>query len=806
MSAFKITKFLGTSPKIATELLTDTAAQIAKNCKLYSGDLIPYPAPGVAGTTGRVGPVLSIYALRDPVTNAPVWLSWDKDVKVATPATDTLNDQRFYFTGDGKPKVSTYALATSGAPPYPTTAYDLGLELPTVKPTAAATAFAAVASVSFARDAGNNVTLVTASPHNLKSGGLATISGFSYRTGTYTRVGTLITVTLTGHNLVTGASVLLEFTSGTATSSRYTITVVDPNTFTCTDIASGATSGAMRLDIRDLNITSEITVINTTTISYFSAGPQVTTTANTEGLVDLGGQIQARSYVYTWYTPWEEEGIGSDPSDALFIREGQFVTVTNLPTTPPAGNNFVRGIRLYRTLSGTTDADYFRLATLWFPNTVSQVFRATNQSTVKFVHPHNLEVGDRFKISGCSVASFDITGGIVTEVVDQYAIRYAQVAANVTATAATGTLYYDVSENPPTTAARYWGDAGVYSFTDDFSFRSLLNALRSNTYAPPPEDLQGMIVMQNNILVGFVGNELYFTEPGVYHAWPERYIRTVDSPVVGLATYSGNLLVLTENFPYVISGSDPAVLTQTRLSSQYPCLSSRSIVETSFGVVYATHDGLAVYSTSLGTQLLTRLVHSSDTWNADLDPSTIVAATYKDTYFASHATASIIVENSDKGNISFVDSNFSFTAAWYDPVTNYMYVAVGTNGDVYRWDNPSQPNSLMTWKSKTFVALEPTNLGAARVVADYPPASGSPFWDVATPLWNVYTQLWNVTDPLTFKLWVNKQLIHTSTRTDSGVFRLPTGYRSDTFEVGVESTIRVRAIHLGDTPNDLRRA
>lgn len=806
MTSFKITKFIGASPKIASELLTDSGAQVAENCKLYSGDLIPYPSPVVVGNTSRTGTVKTLYALRDPVTNNPVWMSWADDVDIATPATDRLNDQRFYYTGDGKPKISTYALATSGVAPYPTSYYDLGLELPTAKPVGAATSFSVATSASFARDAGNNVTLVTAAAHNLKSGGIINVSGFSYRTGTYSRSGTLITVTLTGHNLATGASVLLEFTSGTATSTRYTITVTNANEFTCTDTASGATSGAMRWDIRDLNAITEVTVVNATTISYYSAGPQVTTTANTEGKIDLGGQVAVRSYVYTWYTPWEEESVGSEPSDALFIREGQLVTVTGLPTAPPAGNNFIRGIRLYRTLSGTTDADYFRLGTLWFPNTIAQVSRAGNVSTVKFVYPHNLIEDDRFKISGCSNASFDITGGIVTEEVDEYTIRYAQVGSSVTTTSATGTLYYDVSENPPTTTARYWGDGGVYSFTDDFSFRSLLNTLRSTYYSPPPENMKGLTVFQNNILVGFVGNELYFSEPGVYHAWPERYIRTTDSAIVGLAQYGGNLLVLTEDYPYVITGTDPAVLTQTKLSARYPCLSARSIVETSFGVVYATHDGLAIYSSSVGAQLLTRMVHSSDTWNASLDPSTIVATTYKDTYFASHATASIIVENSERGNISFVDSDFAFTAAWYDPITNNMYCVVGVNGDVYQWDDLDQPNTKVTWKSKTFTAQSFTNLGAARVIADYTANAGSSVWNELTTTWESTTELWNEVDPLQFKLWVNKNLIHTSTRNSDDVFRLPTGYRSDTFEVGVESYVRVRAIHLGDTPLDLRKA
>lgn len=61
--------------------------------------------------------------------------------------------------------------------------------------------------------------------------------------GTYSRTGTLVTVTLTGHGMTTGMVADLNFTTGTATDGSYTVTVTDANTFTVTDTASGSTSG-----------------------------------------------------------------------------------------------------------------------------------------------------------------------------------------------------------------------------------------------------------------------------------------------------------------------------------------------------------------------------------------------------------------------------------------------------------------------------------------------------------------------------------------------------------------------------------
>lgn len=812
MTTTKIAEFRGTLPRISPELLPGTAAQAAQDVKLYSGDLIPIPEPVVAANAERTGVLRTLYALRDPVTDDLKWLTWANEIDIVTPAADELDAQRFYYTGDGKPKVSTYALATAGSPPYPAASgyYELGLPLPTVTPTATPTTFTTQTSASFARDGGGNVTLVTAAPHNLKDGALITVSGFSYRTGTYSRTGTTITVTINNHGLVTGTRIYIEFTSGGATTNAYTVTVTGTNTFTVVDTVSGAATGDCRWDIRDLNITTTATVINPTTITYYSPGAQVATTTNTEGRLDLGGLVQSRNYLYTWYTPWDEESIGSEPSTAIFIKEGQIVTISGLPTAPPAGTNFIRGIRLYRTIPSTAqaaEADYFRLATLWFPQGIASVSRSGGVVTLKFAEQHKFIKDDRLKLAGCSVAGFDITGAVVTSVPDRFTVTYAQAGGNVATTVATGTVYYDVAENPPTDPARYWGD-GSYDFTDDFNYRSLLNTLETNDYDPPPEDLEGITVIQNNLMAGFVGNDVYFSEPNKFHAWPTKYKISLEYNIVGMVALGSDLLVMTEGYPYVISGSDPAVLSTSRYSTNYPCLSKRSIVQTDVGVMYATHEGLALASFTGGVQIATAGAHSPDTWNAALNPATIVGTFYDSMYFGSHSTGAFVYRRSPDGQApgDFVHHEVIFTATWFDAKTGALYYLTGDDGDIVRWDDPGQPNADFVWKSKVFVAQTPFNMGAARVVADYAGVTVSPVWGEYDVAWSVADIDWFVTEPVTFKLYANKNLIFTTTRDTSDVFRLPAGYKTDTYEVEVDGTIRVRSIHLGGTPSSLARS
>jgi hypothetical protein len=111
----------------------------------------------------------------------------------------------------------------------------------------------------------------------------------------------------------------------------------------------------------------------------------------------------------------------------------------------------------------------------------------------------------------------------------------------------------------------------------------------------------------------------------------------------------------------------------------------------------------------------------------------------------------------------------------------------------------------MSWKSKTFITKEYTNIGAARIVADYSGEPPSPLWSIANTDWEATDILWDAVDPITFRLYVDKTLKFTTTLSDSNIFRLPSGYRSDTFEIGFDSSVRVHAVHLGETPTSLRK-
>jgi hypothetical protein len=248
--------------------------------------------------------------------------------------------------------------------------------------------------------------------------------------------------------------------------------------------------------------------------------------------------------------------------------------------------------------------------------------------------------------------------------------------------------------------------------------------------------------------------------------------------------------------------------------------------------------------------IVTANVHDWDTWSDTLDPSTIIGHFYNGKYFGSHSTGSFIFETNEQVKGFLVSIDYTFTAAYTDSVSGVMYYTKDALGDIFEWDNDGQVLAPLEWKSKTIVTADYMNIGAARVVADYTDIdkevineqnynAGVPTYNAA--IWAASEQLGCLngpTDyldgstrvenigslnafpvngdgqtqslieiksalPVTFKLFANKELIFQGTISSSDIFRLPTGYRTDTIEVSVSGSARVRSIHLGETPKGL---
>lgn len=274
---------------------------------------------------------------------------------------------------------------------------------------------------------------------------------------------------------------------------------------------------------------------------------------------------------------------------------------------------------------------------------------------------------------------------------------------------ASSTIFSFVAEIPVATT----------SYVDSLTVAQLGSELPSLYWEPPPEDLKGLVAMPNGILAGFIGNQIWLSEPYYPHAWPSSYMLTVDYQIVGLGVYEDTLVVLTTKFPYLVTGVSPTAMTQRKLPIPQPCVSKKSIASDQFGVLYASSNGLV--SIGVGTQdVVTVPLYTRDEWQ-DLNPFTMVGMIYNNMYmgfYTAGGTRKALVLS--RGDIPpLIELDFPARSVFVDRSTTDIYAISEIDNKVYHLDASQVNFTTFEWLSKKFVMPSPTNFGAIKVQADY---------------------------------------------------------------------------------------
>lgn len=328
--------------------------------------------------------------------------------------------------------------------------------------------------------------------------------------------------------------------------------------------------------------------------------------------------------------------------------------------------------------------------------------------------------------------------------------------------------------------------AATGSYTDSKDDADLGEALLSQDWEAPPDDvsadhpegpLKGLIALPNGFLCGYAGQTVAFSEAFQPQAWPDDYKFSVMSDVVGLAPLNSGVLVLTKERPAIIQGTDPASMSMTEIDSTLSCVSKRSIVDMGEYVLYASPDGLAMADEN-GMQVITDQLLSRDQWQ-DLVPSTIIGFQWEGHYlgFYNDGTESKgFIFDPRGGKNSYVKLDFHATAGFNDLENDTLYLVVG--GSVVKFAEGTG-NQTFLWKSKKFYGSRPGNPGVAKVDADFGTS-------------------------VSFKLYADGSLKHTETVTNSNMFRLPSGYKANEFEIELEGAVPVNEVCVYESPEEIR--
>jgi len=375
------------------------------------------------------------------------------------------------------------------------------------------------------------------------------------------------------------------------------------------------------------------------------------------------------------------------------------------------------------------------------------------------------------------------------------------------------------------------------SYNDTLLIADLGPLLQTQNWNTPPTDLQGIVSMPNGMMAGFRDNEVWFAEPYYPHAWPDLYTLVVDSRVIGLGVYDTTLVVLTERQPYLITGSSPLAMSQTKLPVPQPCVSKRSIVSDQFGVLYASPNGLVSISPS-GVDVISQRLYTRVEWQA-LNPSSIQAMLYNNQYIGFYTvgveTNAIVLIRNDIPPLAQL--TFSGRAPYVDKNNGNIYAVSTIDNDIYQLDASVIDNSLFEWKSKQFVMASPTNFGVLKVRADYGLisnvnvynqliqaiiAANTALWATSssnlkgvmnsTPL-NTYTlngsiltDLPDIADTRSVNVFVYAEgvLVYQSAMTSNEPVRMPAGQKAYVWEVAISGNVPVRMFGMATDVTELK--
>lgn len=327
------------------------------------------------------------------------------------------------------------------------------------------------------------------------------------------------------------------------------------------------------------------------------------------------------------------------------------------------------------------------------------------------------------------------------------------------------------------------------SYTDTKTVAQLGSSLPSTYYTPPPATLQGIVAMPNGILAGFTGNQVWFCEPYLPHAWPEPYMMTTDYPIVGLGVFGNSLFVGTTLNPYMITGTTPTSMMQEKLPMVQPCVSKKSIVSDQYGVLYASPNGLA--SVAPGTQeIISNALYTRDEWQT-LNPSTMIGAVYNNMYFGFYQTVagvrnSIIVLRGDNPPLATFDS--SAKARFVETSTGVVFYLSATDSKIYSLDTSTTANTVYQWKSKKFLQPKPMTYAALQLHADYAYMTANPGSYV------------------TVKLYAEGVQVYSANITSDAPVRLPAMTRSYYWEIELIGNVPIRRVAVATSVGELAGA
>ncbi|MDB5814421.1 MAG: hypothetical protein JWN23_1538 [Rhodocyclales bacterium] len=440
-------------------------------------------------------------------------------------------------------------------------------------------------------------------------------------------------------------------------------------------------------------------------------------------------------------------------------------------------------------------------------------------------------------------------------------IKFLSVA-NLGTVSVAGTITRDAPHHMTNVVRRFFmtfGGVDQYFFIGDKPYTDTApafvnpqvgEALADVAYEMPPTDMFSLRAMANGIMVALSGKDVCFSEAFKPHAWPSAYRQTLDQTPVACAVSGTTVVIGTDGNPYTITGVEPSTMGGGADKGRYPwpCISRRGMVSSQWGVIYPSVEGFVLGSSgglvqsnsggfmqnNAGFQLIFPDLFTKPEMAA-LNPTTLVAAMYGDTYVGVHdtdtGTRAVYIDRMEAWRMVELDISGDFP--YVDRTNGELYFIVGD--ELVKFEGNTGERVQLDWLSKQFVLARPTTFNAGQIRFD----------GTMTP-----AQIAAAEAAIAAALATNQALINTD-MTEGGLgmamlgdfalgtdymidippaewqtvtlqvivggivrasvavksekpFRLPTGYRGDVVELRLQGNVTINAVHVATSMPELR--
>lgn len=384
-----------------------------------------------------------------------------------------------------------------------------------------------------------------------------------------------------------------------------------------------------------------------------------------------------------------------------------------------------------------------------------------------------------------------------------------------------GTTYYWIADMPATQAQ--------YIDTIDDSVIVDNNQLQSQVWTPPPEGLQGFVMMPNGVIAAWQKNEIWFCEPYRPHAWPPTYVQTTEYPIVGLGVTGNSLVAATMGAPYIATGTLPSAMSATKIQKSEPCHSRKSVIGNADGVYYCSPNGLILVTQYGVISNVTETWITKEKWQQLTPQSNVVAAFLNTMYFAYQV--GVNGNEQGLGNSGFTvelsltdETSFSIwpqpgghrlgfqrltnplpepiAMLEVDPWSAVAFV-ISRNG-MYQYDftDPEPVLSVVDWTSKNYQQQAKKNFAVMRFQFTVPPDTPTqnatraendlddPFWTSPLPI-----------DRYGFVLVYagNRLVTAREIRVNKEILRIESGFKNETWAFRIVSRVHISNVQVGSS-------